>query len=384
MVNLLKLVKLVSTTSYNNGGGLIVLKGNKGEWSEIYVLLRLLAQGKLFAADDKLNKLENIYFPIVKIIREEMKGEITEYWAGDFIRITINGEEAIRLPVHEFKKEADKLLTNLEGTGATGAFSLISTENFMTQIRCFKISAPAQDKTDIHMKIQDINTGYSPVVGFSIKSELGSSPTLLNAGRTTNFIYRVNYPNQSLLRETNDIYKTYGEKNHIDVKGRITNIYENGGSLEYRGMANEIFKENLEFIDSRMDVLIAETLLYFFRDNITRCSDMVKKLQEDNPFLFGNLSAYSYKFKKFLASVALGMKPATVWDGLDQATGGYIVVTKEGEVLAYHIYNRDYFEDYLLENTKFETASTNRHDFGKVYHQQDGDFINLNLQIRFI
>ena len=29
-----------------------MIKGNKGEWSELYVLLRLLAYGKIYAADD--------------------------------------------------------------------------------------------------------------------------------------------------------------------------------------------------------------------------------------------------------------------------------------------------------------------------------------------
>ena len=35
---------------------------------------------------------------------------------------------------------------------------------------------------------------------------------------------------------------------------------------------------------------------------------------------------YTYKFKKFLCSCALGMKPAKPWDGLDEANGGYIIV----------------------------------------------------------
>lgn len=48
-----------------------MLTGNKGEWSEIYVLLRLLADGKIYTADSELNKLENVYFPIIKIIREQ-------------------------------------------------------------------------------------------------------------------------------------------------------------------------------------------------------------------------------------------------------------------------------------------------------------------------
>ena len=59
------------------------------------------------------------------------------------------------------------------------------------------------------------------------------------------------------------------------------------------------------------------------------------------------------------------------------------MVTKEGNVLVYHIYNRNYFEEYLLKNTKYETASTERYDFGKVYSENGEEFIKLNLQVRF-
>ena len=40
------------------------LTGNKGEWSEIYVFLRLLATGKLFAADADLNKISGTFYNI--------------------------------------------------------------------------------------------------------------------------------------------------------------------------------------------------------------------------------------------------------------------------------------------------------------------------------
>lgn len=63
----------------------------------------------------------------------------------------------------------------------------------------------------------------------------------------------------------------------------------------------------------------------------------------------------------------------------DEATGGYIVATKAGKVLVYHIYNRNYF----LKNIKYETASTSRYSFGEVYSENGEDFINLNLQVRF-
>ena len=91
-----------------------MIKGNKGEWSEIYVLLRLLADGKIYAADSDLNKLEDIYFPIIKIIREEIKGEVKEYHTGQLINIFVNGEKKVELPASEFDSEATTLLEEKE------------------------------------------------------------------------------------------------------------------------------------------------------------------------------------------------------------------------------------------------------------------------------
>lgn len=44
---------------------------------------------------------------------------------------------------------------------------------------------------------------------------------------------------------------------------------------------------------------------------------------------YGNINAYRYKFEKFLTAVALGLKTTTIWDGIDEANGGYIIVTKQ-------------------------------------------------------
>lgn len=86
---------------------------------------------------------------------------------------------------------------------------------------------------------------------------------------------------------------------------------------------------------------------------------------------------------KNLTAVALGMKTATVCDGIDEANGGYKIVTKRGDVLAYHIYNRNYFEEYQINNTKYETASISRHEFGEVYSECEEVLIKLNLQNSF-
>ena len=42
-----------------------MLKGNKGEWSEIYTLLKIVSEKNLFAGDSDLNKIENLFFPII-------------------------------------------------------------------------------------------------------------------------------------------------------------------------------------------------------------------------------------------------------------------------------------------------------------------------------
>lgn len=52
----------------------MALTGNKGEWSEIYTLLKLLGEGKVYAGDQNLNKIQDLFYPIVMILRQEKDG----------------------------------------------------------------------------------------------------------------------------------------------------------------------------------------------------------------------------------------------------------------------------------------------------------------------
>lgn len=137
-------------------------------------------------------------------------------------------------------------------------------------------------------------------------------------------------------------------------------------------------------IDTYMDDIVASLLIDYYRNNAQDCKSLIKRLEDKNPLGYPRKGMYEYKFKKFLCSVALGMMPSKVWDGHDEANGGYVIVKDNGEVVAYHIYNRDAFETYLLNNTKFERGSTTKHGFATIYKEADGKmYINLNLQIRF-
>lgn len=355
----------------------MAITGNRGEWSEIYVFFRLLADGKLYAANEKMEKLEDMYFPILNIMREERDGKYAEYKPNnEIVKIYLNDEYIIEYSSEVFAQQADLLLSKI--ISATGrAFSVEDIEKFMSKIEVESLKAPSKNKSDILMEIYDIQTGYRSRSGFSIKSEIGGSPTLLNPGETTNFIYKI----------TNFSYSQIDDINSIDsnrkIMERIAKIKSLGGSINFYKVCNDIFESNLKMIDSKMPELVAELLLSYYSGNPSSCELLTEGLMNSDPLKMRR-DFYSYKIKELLSSIALGLTPGTHWNGYDDATGGYIVVRSNGNVLAYHIYNRDKFKDYLLINTKLDSPGTKRYKYGKVYQDIDGNFyIKLCLQIRF-
>lgn len=356
------------------------LTGNKGEWSEAYVLLRLLAQGKIHAANENLEELQNMYFPILKILREEVPNKQYEYNIdSDNRRIDIyyNGELVKYHSQDQFGEEADYLYTKIV-EGGNRAFAIEHTEEFLNEIGCERLAAPSSDKTDITMQIHDINTGYSPVCGFSIKSEIGNSPTLINATGATNFIYEVEGLSDEQIESINAI------ETRTKIRDRMDRIFNEAASVKFAKVNSDVFSNNLMLIDSRLHEIVAEALVCHYKDGLITCCDVINALEESNPLNFPARGYYTYKFKELLCCAALGMTPAKVWDGHDEANGGYIVVTSKGNVLAYHIYNRDFFKEYLMNNTKYERASTSRHGYASLYKENGKTYLKLNLQIRFI
>jgi hypothetical protein len=212
-----------------------------------------------------------------------------------------------------------------------------------------------------------------------IKSELGHASTLLNASKTTNFVYTVSGLTHEDIREINAI------DTRTKIIDRIQAIKMKTADFSFAEVASETFETNLEVVDSKMPEILAHALSYYYNDEVATCAQAVKKLIDENPLKVKTpTSYYATKFKNFLTSVALGMVPSKPWYGNDEAEGGYILVMASGDVLAYYIYNRNNFQEYLLGNTRFERSSTSRHDFASLYEKGGKIYINLNMQIRFI
>lgn len=357
-----------------------MLKGNKGEWSEVYTLIKLLADKKLYSGDANLNKIEELFYPIIKIIRDESGGNYEYELIGDLVFVT-GGNDKVRIPVTTFQEKASLILTKIKKL--RGAFRIPEIEDFLTYVNCHSLKAKSTKKTDIRIVIHDLRINQQTELGFSIKSQLGGDSTLLNAGKTTNFIYQIeNFkPSLSELKRINAL------DSKSKIKERLEEIKRLGGKLFFSTLENDIFKNNLVLIDSLLPNIIAEIVKAFFTSNLSTIKDLSIDINSKNPLNYDKQfshSFYEYKIKRFLTDVALGMMPSKVWGGVYDATGGYLIVKENGEVLCYHIYNRNQFEDYLFNNTKLETASSSRHEFGLIYEQDGNYYFKLNLQIRFI
>ncbi|MGF6148054.1 HpaII restriction endonuclease [Kingella potus] len=360
------------------------LSGNKGEWSEPYVLLKLLADGEIYLGDGRMNKIESLILPIINIIREEQRYGYSDdkqriVFALDNISQTVS--------IADFKKNAEILLAEIKCRSrkkGNATFTILDVESFLRQIGCTRLSTKSSSKSDIHIVVRDIRSGISPTLGFSIKSELGSKPTLLNASGATNFVYEVLNCNTQLATMINSLMNNKGRR---DIRTRMQAIADAGCTLKFRSVDSRIFSNNLILIDSMLPEILAEMLSQYYAGSAVTTEDLAKQVCELNPNGYDYSDKhhfYEYKIKRLLCEAALGMRPAEVWHGQYDATGGYLVVKQDGEIVCYHLYSRNQFEDYLFMNTKFDTPSSSRHHFGDIYEKDNTFFFKLNLQIRFL
>jgi HpaII restriction endonuclease len=352
-----------------------MLTANKGEWSEIYTFFKLLSDKKLYSGDKSLNKIQGLFYPILKILREESKGKF-EYSFGDNVVVISGNDEEIRVSVQDFAEKTKELYREIRAN--KGTFSLPEIEKFMESVRCYSIKAKSTDKTDIKIIVHDSITGTQPTLGFSIKSEVGAASTILNASKdNTNFLYRLKSITTSEADSINQI------EEFTDKFKKMSGI---GVNVEFINIVRNRFRNNLMYIDYCLPDILARMLVIFYSSPTNKITDITAQIRSENILNFDlsdNQDFYEHKVKKFLTDITLGMKPASVWRGEYEATGGYLIVKEDGDVICYHIYDRNQFENYLFHNTRFETPSTTRHWFGNIY-QENGEFhIKLNLQIRF-
>lgn len=360
----------------------MALTGNKGEWSEIYTLFKLLGEGKVYAGDQNLNKIHDLFYPIIMILRQDKEGNFNyKLQDSNVVVQTPEGEELLRIPALVFLEEAERLLEAINEND--GAFAIPQIEAFMNSIYCHSLKAKSADKTDIRIILHDRRTKMNSEMGFSIKSQLGGNSTLLNASKATNFNFKI--AGTTLSDAEIAIINNINPRQN-KVIDRVNAIKKRGGRLVFDKVDNLTFRNNLIMLDGDLPAIIANLLLEQLNTGVSTLKELANVLTVNNPLNYDidqNSPFYVYKIKHLLTSVALGMMPATAWNGKFDANGGYLVVKEDGEILCYHFYDRNRFEDYLFANAYLERASTTRHQYASIIKEDNGTLsFKLNLQVR--
>ena len=146
-------------------------KGNKGEWSEPYVALKILGEGKLSLSDDDGNTMSDQWLNILEVIRhetffseEEQKNEdkVITYKrsSNNVVDIYIDNKLDISITSEEFLEYATKLKEKI--LNSQGIFSTSEEiENFLDKISLNHIKAKSIKKSDIFISTVDPRTSIS-------------------------------------------------------------------------------------------------------------------------------------------------------------------------------------------------------------------------------
>ena len=352
------------------------LTANKGEWSELYVLYSLFADHKIAAADNNLEPTGHFY-NFLKIFRNDNPGEniVYDLCCPNEVIVISNRTSVKKVSTYGLSNKIKTIFNKIK-YAQDRTFEITEAEKLMPIFSLTKIKAKATQKSDLIATIKDDLISETEPYGFSIKSRVGGASTLLNASSGTGFIYKIVGLNKD-YRAINSI------STRSKVRDRLNAALNSDGRIVFVGMDSDIFANNLKTVDTQMPQIISEMLLEYYLGHGHTLAEICSIVYEKRRFDLTKVQIIS-KIRNFLKIIALGMVPQSEWNDRLSSYGGYIVVREDGLLVCYHLYNEDAFKDYLFDNTKFDTPSTSRHNFGCIYEKNGELFIKLNLQIRFI
>lgn len=372
-------------------------KLNKGEWAEFYVMLKLLGEGKLYAADNRLKKKIDTYLDVLKIIREEYETQVLEYivdQARGVVSVKPQGSETSLavIPMQEFEDNAEILFEGLKNVKGMSVAAPDSVCEFANIIYVSKPKAPAVralkkrfgGKNDIFIEVRDGQTAIVSVMGFSVKSKFGQNPTLFNAGSSSQYLFKLSGCDDIVMNEFNAISNEKGGRAWGRCRAYLTS---HSVKAEFAGIQNPVYNDNLVLIRESMPEIMAWCVYDRLLGSNAKheVKETTERMIEANPLKVSNPDIYYEKaVKDFLMAGFTGMTAGSKWDGREQVNGGYIVVTEDGDVICYHSNDRESFRDYLYRNTYFDYVSTGKYCWSYILKINNEYYLPLNMSIRFM
>ncbi len=357
--------------------------GNKGEWSEIYVLFKLLADLKLFSADEHLMKTSS-FVNVEHILRNDIK-ELKYLPSGTNIVVidAKSNRKLISITIKKLSLLTKKLFKEIKASKGTFA-TTSSIQKVMESLKIEKLKAKSTSKTDIQIYVHDPSCNIKSLKKYSIKSFIGSAPTLFNANKTTNIIYEIK-DRLGTSMPTKLLNSINGIKSHFKYIDRINEILNKGYRITYYDYEDPTFKLNLELIDSRMPELLSFAILEKYVSKVTKIKDVIENLEKKNPLRYNNTLGhrfYEYRIVNLLLEASLGMTSKTVWTGIHDVSGGIIIVKDNSDIVCYHLIEFNTYKSYLKNNSKLDNPSGTKMKYGEIYSESGKTFIKLNFQIK--
>ena len=357
----------------------MAFEATKREWSELYTFFRLLADGYVFAGTPDVKRNEDHCIPVAMVQREEHDGTRQYIIEDEWIHIVGENMDK-KVPREDFDTVSQLILQAIKGSRENDVTSPDGVEEFLDEVAIFDLESNTDDRTDFSVAFYSVN---APLTGFCVRSRLGGTMfPLLDGGRTANF----KFEQTGIKFATPTINKINAEGEEDDVISRMLMIERLGGVLKYNDVADKIFRSNLAMLDLHLARMLAEMTRLMWLDGITKVSDLTEEIKKINPLkikdeLINKHGYYEYKIKEFLLALALGMRPAKMYNGTESAICGFLFVTGEGEVLCYQKAFRQTFTDFLFKNTRLEKGSTEKDKYGYLERENGVYYFKLNLKI---
>jgi hypothetical protein len=239
-----------------------------------------------------------------------------------------------------------------------------------------QLKSTGRRKGDLEVIVRDPELAREVAFRYSIKSQLGSAPTLLNASGATNFWFRVlgdGLPSPS---------PRFDAKKGRDL---VTALEVAGYRLEFVGARSETLDRNLRMIDPGLHEIVGGLLRLFFGGHGVTLSQLTARLVAEDPHVTGTGATphYRYKIMSLLEASALGMTPGTEWNGRLSVDGGLIIVRPSGTLACIPASRRDDLREYLFAATQLDGPDMERHGYGRLVRNGAMTMLQLNLQIRF-
>lgn len=355
----------------------MAFEATKKEWSEVYTFFKLLADGCV-AAGTPEGKKGDVCRSIAMIQREEHDGTRQYYIEENSVRI--EGENIKQEVLREdFGKIAHLIL---EGTRSAAEDQVVSpdgVEEFLDKIAIFNLQSQTNDRTDLHIAF---DTPETPLAGFRVCSRMGAMPSLLDGGRAANLKFQLS----GVKFAAPTVNKVNALNTPHEVADRMMLIERLGGVLKFADVADKVFRCNLAMIDLHFPRLLAEVLRIMHLDNITRVSELTGIVKASNPLkikdeLIQKHEFYEFKMKQFLLALALGMRPAKIYNGTDSSIEGFLLVSGNGDISYFHKSERKNFEDFLFLNTRFEKGATEKDKYGYLERENGVYYLKLNAKM---